>query len=163
MDPDAVPKRSQHQAPDDPGTGPGPVPEDNRQGHHPDHDQDQPDLDAFAERLGIPSDDEHDEPDQHEDRDHDEVTPAPSAVAPDTSAVAPADEPAATGRGGSPSPTQALAGTAVGAARLAISIPLHALRIGAGLAGASLRAVRRALPGPGSDTGRDTDADTDTD
>lgn len=31
---------------------PGPVPEDNRPGHHPDHDQDQPDLDAVAGRLG---------------------------------------------------------------------------------------------------------------
>lgn len=31
----------------------GPVPEENRPGHHPDHDQDKPDLGDFAERLGI--------------------------------------------------------------------------------------------------------------
>lgn len=31
----------------------GPVPEDNRPGHHPEHEQDQPDLDAFARRLSI--------------------------------------------------------------------------------------------------------------
>lgn len=30
----------------------GPVPEDNLPGHHPDADQDRPDLDAMAERLG---------------------------------------------------------------------------------------------------------------
>ena len=29
------------------------VPEDQRPGHHPDQEQDQPDLDKFAERLGI--------------------------------------------------------------------------------------------------------------
>ena len=31
----------------------GPVPEDNQPGHHPEHEQDQPDLDAFARRLSI--------------------------------------------------------------------------------------------------------------
>jgi hypothetical protein len=31
--------------------GSGPVPEENEPGHHPDHDQDQPDLDAFAARF----------------------------------------------------------------------------------------------------------------
>jgi hypothetical protein len=30
----------------------GPVPEDNVPGHHPDDEQDRPDLDAMAERLG---------------------------------------------------------------------------------------------------------------
>ncbi|MBL8774539.1 MAG: hypothetical protein JNK12_01355 [Acidimicrobiales bacterium] len=30
----------------------GPVPEDNLPGHHPDHEQDKPDLTAVAERLG---------------------------------------------------------------------------------------------------------------
>src|SRR6056297_936866 len=39
----------------------GPVPEDNRPGHHPDHDQDRPDLDAFADRLGVPSTDDPDD------------------------------------------------------------------------------------------------------
>jgi hypothetical protein len=31
----------------------GPVPAENEAGHRPEHDQDKPDLDAFAERLGI--------------------------------------------------------------------------------------------------------------
>ena len=30
----------------------GPVPEDNQPGHHPEHEQDRPDLDAMAARLG---------------------------------------------------------------------------------------------------------------
>ena len=30
----------------------GPVPEDNQPGHHPPHEQDRPDLDAMAARLG---------------------------------------------------------------------------------------------------------------
>ena len=29
------------------------APEDNRPGHHPEHDQDKPDLDRFAEAFGI--------------------------------------------------------------------------------------------------------------
>jgi len=29
----------------------GPVPEENLPGHHPEHEQDQPDLDAFAARF----------------------------------------------------------------------------------------------------------------
>ncbi len=29
------------------------VPEANQPGHHPDQEQDKPDLDAFAERLGV--------------------------------------------------------------------------------------------------------------
>jgi hypothetical protein len=42
-------------APSNPGeSGPtGPVPEDNQPGHHPEREQDQPDLDAFARRLSI--------------------------------------------------------------------------------------------------------------
>jgi hypothetical protein len=31
----------------------GPVPPENQPGHHPPKEQDEPDLDAFAERLGI--------------------------------------------------------------------------------------------------------------
>jgi hypothetical protein len=31
----------------------GPVPPENQPGHRPAHEQDKPDLDAFAERLGI--------------------------------------------------------------------------------------------------------------
>lgn len=34
-----------------------PVPPDQRPGHHPGRDQDKPDLDAFAEALGVPADD----------------------------------------------------------------------------------------------------------
>jgi hypothetical protein len=30
----------------------GPIPEDNRPGHHPEHEQDKPDLEAFAEAQG---------------------------------------------------------------------------------------------------------------
>jgi hypothetical protein len=29
----------------------GPVPEDNQPGHHPEHEQDKPDLEAFVERA----------------------------------------------------------------------------------------------------------------
>ncbi|MBK5221348.1 MAG: hypothetical protein JJE52_00410 [Acidimicrobiia bacterium] len=36
----------------------GPVPDDNQPGHHPDHEQDKPDLDAFAEKLGTKPSDE---------------------------------------------------------------------------------------------------------
>lgn len=52
-----------------------PVPEDNRPGHHPDRDQDKPDLDRFAERLGVvrdgdePEDAPHVDPDDFESRD----------------------------------------------------------------------------------------------
>jgi hypothetical protein len=35
----------------------GPVPEANQPGHHPDHEQDEPDLDSFADRMGVQSDD----------------------------------------------------------------------------------------------------------
>ncbi len=52
----------------------GPIPEDQRPGHHPDHDQDKPDLDAFAARLGVVGDDE--EPD-----DAPNVTDAPTPSA----------------------------------------------------------------------------------
>lgn len=36
----------------------GPVPEEQRPGHRPEQDQDKPDLDAMAERLGVVSDDD---------------------------------------------------------------------------------------------------------
>lgn len=35
----------------------GPVPAENQPGHHPPQEQDKPDLDAFAERLGVVDDD----------------------------------------------------------------------------------------------------------
>lgn len=41
----------------------GPVPEDNQPGHHPAHEQDQPDLDALAARLGaVPPEERPDAP-----------------------------------------------------------------------------------------------------
>jgi len=40
----------------------GPIPDEQRPGHHPDEEQDKPDLASFAERLGIPA--EGDEPDE---------------------------------------------------------------------------------------------------
>lgn len=36
---------------------PARTPEENRPGHHPEREQDQPDLDAFAEALGVRPDD----------------------------------------------------------------------------------------------------------
>lgn len=44
----------------------GPVPEDNQSGHHPAREQDQPDLDAMAARLGAVPPDERDERDEPE-------------------------------------------------------------------------------------------------
>ena len=58
LDPDAsVAKLS---AQDTPGTSgsEGSIPEDQRPGHHPDQEQDKPDMDKFAERLGIVSEEE---------------------------------------------------------------------------------------------------------
>jgi hypothetical protein len=34
----------------------GPIPDDNQPGHHPAHEQDKPDLDDFAHKLGISDD-----------------------------------------------------------------------------------------------------------
>jgi hypothetical protein len=53
LDPDAT--ESELAAHERPGTKgrTGPVPEEQRPGHHPDEEQDKPDLDKFAERLGI--------------------------------------------------------------------------------------------------------------
>ena len=53
----------------------GPVPRAQRRGHHPDKEQDKPDLDKFAERLGVapegeePAEAAHVEPDRIESRD----------------------------------------------------------------------------------------------
>lgn len=75
LDPDATEairgadRRRRTSAPD------GPVPADNRPGHHPDRDQDKPDLERFAARLGVvkegaePDDAAHVEPDEVESRD----------------------------------------------------------------------------------------------
>lgn len=58
LDPDAT--SSELEAHERPGTSgrTGPVPEDQRPGHHPDQEQDKPDLDKFAARLGIVAEDE---------------------------------------------------------------------------------------------------------
>ncbi len=61
LDPDASESKLSAQDRPTPGGNVGDVPEDQRPGHHPDHDQDKPDLDAFAERLGVVA--EGDEPD----------------------------------------------------------------------------------------------------
>lgn len=54
QDPDAAATVIEAQRPPQ-TTGPaGPVPEDNQPGHHPPQEQDKPDLDAFAAKLGIP-------------------------------------------------------------------------------------------------------------
>lgn len=51
FEPDSISSRLE--AHDRPGSSgdTGPVPEANMPGHHPEHDQDKPDLDAFAERF----------------------------------------------------------------------------------------------------------------
>jgi hypothetical protein len=54
LDPDHIETEVQtqpHAPRDEPGGGP--VPEDNQPGHHPAHDQDKPDLEQFAEKLGV--------------------------------------------------------------------------------------------------------------
>jgi hypothetical protein len=61
LDPDASEAKLSAERPHRGSDPDGPVPEDQRPGHHPEHEQDKPDLDAFAERLGIVS--EQDEPD----------------------------------------------------------------------------------------------------
>lgn len=58
LDPDSI-GPARRAEPDIGSSGPsGPVPEDNRPGHHPDHEQDQPPLDDFAARLGTRSPDD---------------------------------------------------------------------------------------------------------
>lgn len=53
LDPDASEaKLSAQERPRNGGTI-GDAPEEQQPGHHPDHDSDKPDLDAFAERLGV--------------------------------------------------------------------------------------------------------------
>jgi hypothetical protein len=57
----------------------GPVPADNQPGHHPPKEQDKPDLESFAERMGI-TDEPRDQtaPAVSEDRTPPPVRPAPS-------------------------------------------------------------------------------------
>lgn len=58
LDPDAsVSELSAQDTPTTSGSD-GTIPEDQRAGHHPDQEQDKPDMDKFAERLGIVSEEE---------------------------------------------------------------------------------------------------------
>lgn len=51
FEPDSISSRLEaHERPTSSGES-GPVPEENSPGHRPEHDQDKPDLDAFAERF----------------------------------------------------------------------------------------------------------------
>ena len=77
LDPDATETDlTAHQRPSPKG-GTGKVPEDQRPGHHPEDEQDKPDLDKFAERLGIVP--EGEEPDDAP-RVEDETAPARKTV-----------------------------------------------------------------------------------
>lgn len=60
LDPDASESKLSAQPVPTVGDTVGDTPEDQRPGHRPEHDQDKPDLDAFAERLGVAA--EGDEP-----------------------------------------------------------------------------------------------------
>jgi hypothetical protein len=69
LDPDAsVAKLSAQDTPTK-SRSKGEIPEDQRPGHHPDHEQDKPDMDKFAERLGIVSEDEEPPEAPHVDED----------------------------------------------------------------------------------------------
>ena len=69
LDPDAsVAKLSAQDAPTT-SKSKGDIPEEQRPGHHPDHEQDKPDMDKFAERLGIVSEDEEPPEAPHVDED----------------------------------------------------------------------------------------------
>lgn len=93
LDPDAsVAKLS---AQDTPGTSgsEGSIPEDQRPGHHPEHEQDKPDMDKFAERLGIVSEDEEPPEAPHVDEDSKVTRLQPKAEAKKAEAKAKADKP----------------------------------------------------------------------
>lgn len=69
LDPDAsVAKLSAQDVPSTSGPD-GAIPADQRPGHHPDQEQDKPDMDKFAERLGIVSEDEEPPEAPHVDED----------------------------------------------------------------------------------------------
>lgn len=69
LDPDATESRlDAHDRPDSSGPS-GPIPEDQRPGHHPDQEQDKPDMDKFAERLGVVPDSEEPPEAPHVDED----------------------------------------------------------------------------------------------
>lgn len=56
LDPDATEAARSADGPLGASDTNAPIPEDQRPGHHPEHDQDKPDMDAFAERLGVTGD-----------------------------------------------------------------------------------------------------------
>jgi hypothetical protein len=53
QDPDASAAVLEGQSRPDSGGPSGPIPVDNQPGHHPAKEQDKPDLDAFAAKLGV--------------------------------------------------------------------------------------------------------------
>lgn len=58
LDPDATETRLTGEERPSTGSGTDQIPEEQRPGHHPETEQDKPDLDRFAARLGIVSDEE---------------------------------------------------------------------------------------------------------
>ncbi|MFP5322643.1 MAG: hypothetical protein ACLGIC_12470 [Acidimicrobiia bacterium] len=85
LDPDATESDLEaHERPKAKGGKRGPIPEEQQPGHHPEHEQDKPDLDKFAERMGIVPEGEEPEDAPHvEDDDASTVTrleDAPSKV-----------------------------------------------------------------------------------
>jgi hypothetical protein len=85
LDPDATESDLEaHDRPKAKGGKRGPIPEEQQPGHHPEHEQDKPDLDKFAERMGIVAEGEEPEDAPHvEDDDASTVTrleDAPSKV-----------------------------------------------------------------------------------
>jgi len=98
LDPDATESDLKaHDRPTTKGRRKAPVPEEQRPGHHPDEEQDKPDLDDFAARLGIvPEGEEPDDAPRVEDDDGSTVTrleDAPSRVKARTGSEAPAPTP----------------------------------------------------------------------
>lgn len=91
--PDATEARQEAQRDSTATADHGPVPEGNRAGHHDEHEQDKPDLDAFAERLGIVP------PDQEPAADQERVVDREPEVD-DAARRAPQSEPSAGGRPG---------------------------------------------------------------
>ena len=76
LDPDHVETGLQGQPRPKSGGETGPVPPDNEPGHHPPKEQDKPDLDKFAAKLGTM------EPEERKDVLKDEATPAQRPAAP---------------------------------------------------------------------------------
>lgn len=93
LDPDAsVAKLSAQDTPGSSGSE-GAIPEDQRPGHHPEHEQDKPDMDKFAERLGIVSEEEEPPEAPHVEEDSKVTRLQPKAEAKAKKAEAKADKP----------------------------------------------------------------------